>query len=33
MNIIYNPYYTGNAYISQNLWDEVTVGDAARRGG
>ena len=29
MNIIYNPYYTGNAYISQNLWDEVTVGDAA----
>lgn len=28
MNIIYNPYYTGNAYISQNLWDEVTVGDA-----
>ena len=29
MNIIYNPYFTGNAYISQNLWDEVTVGDAA----
>lgn len=29
MNIIYNPYYTGNAYISQNLWDVVTVGDAA----
>ena len=28
MNIIYNPYFTGNAYISQNLWDEVTVGDA-----
>lgn len=28
MNIIYNPYYTGNAYISQNLWNEVTVGDA-----
>ena len=27
MNIIYNPYFTGNAYISQNLWDEVTVGD------
>ena len=29
MNIIYNPYFTGNAYISQNLWDEVTVGDTA----
>ena len=29
MKIIYNPYFTGNAYISQNLWDEVTVGDAA----
>lgn len=29
MNIIYNPYFTGNVYISQNLWDEVTVGDAA----
>ena len=29
MNIIYNPYSTGNVYISQNLWDEVTVGDAA----
>ena len=29
MNIIYNPYFTGNAYISQNLWDVVTVGDAA----
>lgn len=29
MNIIYNPYLTGNAYISQNLWDVVTVGDAA----
>ena len=29
MKIIYNPYYTGNAYISQNLWDVVTVGDAA----
>ena len=29
MNIIYNPYFTGNAYILQNLWDEVTVGDAA----
>ena len=29
MNIIYNPYFTGNAYISQNMWDEVTVGDAA----
>ena len=29
MNIIYNPYFTGNTYISQNLWDEVTVGDAA----
>ena len=29
MKIIYNPYLTGNAYISQNLWDEVTVGDAA----
>ena len=28
MNIIYNPYFTGNAYISQNLWDKVTVGDA-----
>ena len=28
MNIIYNPYFTGNAYISQNLWDAVTVGDA-----
>lgn len=28
MNIIYNPYFTGNVYISQNLWDEVTVGDA-----
>lgn len=28
MLIIYNPYFTGNAYISQNLWDEVTVGDA-----
>lgn len=28
MKIIYNPYLTGNAYISQNLWDEVTVGDA-----
>ncbi len=28
MNIIYNPYFTGNAYISQNMWDEVTVGDA-----
>lgn len=29
MNIIYNPYLTGNAYISQNLWNVVTVGDAA----
>lgn len=29
MLIIYNPYFTGNAYISQNLWDVVTVGDAA----
>ena len=29
MNIIYNPYFTGNAYISQNLWNEVVVGDAA----
>lgn len=29
MKIIYNPYLTGNAYISQNLWDVVTVGDAA----
>ena len=29
MNIIYNPYLTGNAYISQNLWDVATVGDAA----
>ena len=29
MNIIYNPYFTGNVYISQNLWNEVTVGDAA----
>ena len=29
MKIIYNPYFTGNAYVSQNLWDEVTVGDAA----
>lgn len=29
MNIIYNPYFTGNAYISQNLWGEVAVGDAA----
>ena len=29
MKIIYNPYLTGNAYISQNLWDEVAVGDAA----
>ena len=29
MNIIYNPYFTGNVYISQNLWDEVTVVDAA----
>lgn len=29
MNIIYNPYFTGNVYISQKLWDEVTVGDAA----
>ena len=29
MNIIYNPYFTGNAYISQNLWNEVAVGDAA----
>lgn len=29
MNIIYNPYFTGNTYISQNLWDEVIVGDAA----
>ena len=29
MKIIYNPYFTGNVYISQNLWDEVTVGDAA----
>ena len=29
MNIIYNPYFTGNVYILQNLWDEVTVGDAA----
>ena len=29
MNIIYNPFFTGNAYISQNLWDVVTVGDAA----
>ena len=29
MNIIYNPYFTGNAYISQNLWNEVIVGDAA----
>ena len=28
MNIIYNPYFTGNAYISHNLWDEITVGDA-----
>ena len=28
MNIIYNPYFTSNAYISQNMWDEVTVGDA-----
>lgn len=28
MNIIYNSYFTGNAYISQNLWDAVTVGDA-----
>ena len=28
MKIIYNPYFTGNVYISQNLWDEVTVGDA-----
>lgn len=29
MKIVYNPYLTGNAYISQNLWDVVTVGDAA----
>ena len=29
MKIIYNPYLTGNAYISQNLWNVVTVGDAA----
>lgn len=29
MKIIYNPYFTGNTYISQNLWDEVAVGDAA----
>ena len=29
MKIIYNPYFTGNAYISQNLWNEVAVGDAA----
>ena len=29
MLIIYNPFFTGNAYISQNLWDVVTVGDAA----
>ena len=29
MNIIYNPYLTGNAYISKNLWNVVTVGDAA----
>lgn len=29
MKIIYNPYLTGNAYISQNLWDVVAVGDAA----
>ena len=29
MKIVYNPYFTGNVYISQNLWDEVTVGDAA----
>ena len=29
MKIIYNPYLTGNAYISQNLWDEVAVGDVA----
>lgn len=29
MKIIYNPYLTGNAYISQNLWGEVAVGDAA----
>ena len=28
MLIIYNPFFTGNAYISQNLWDQVTVGDA-----
>ncbi|MBR5149130.1 MAG: PD-(D/E)XK nuclease family protein [Bacteroidaceae bacterium] len=29
MKIIYNPYLTGNAYISQNLWDVIAVGDAA----
>ncbi len=29
MKIIYNPYLTGNVYISQNLWDVVAVGDAA----
>ncbi|MBR5780980.1 MAG: PD-(D/E)XK nuclease family protein [Bacteroidales bacterium] len=29
MKIIYNPYLTGNAYILQNLWDVVAVGDAA----
>lgn len=29
MKIIYNPYLTGNAYILQNLWNVVTVGDAA----
>ena len=29
MKIIYNPFFTGNVYLSKSLWDEVTVGDAA----
>lgn len=29
MKIFYNPFFTGNVYLAHNLWDEVTVGDAA----
>lgn len=29
MKIIYNPFFTGNVYLDHNLWEEVTVGDAA----
>ena len=32
MKIIYNPFFTGNVYLDHNLWDEVTVGDAALLG-